>query len=103
MATIVVAEDERDLNNLIRRHLEDENYTVVQAFDGADAVLAVGRDRPDLLILDEPFNELDENSELEMLRQLQTIASGGKMVLLITHNSEALSFCNRKIFMDAEG
>ena len=57
----------------------------------------------DLLILDEPFNELDEKSETDMLRQLKTIAAGGKMVILITHNTEALSFCNRKIIMDAEG
>jgi len=57
----------------------------------------------DLLILDEPFNELDESSEMDMLRQLQAIAAGGKMVLLITHNKEALAFCNRKIIMDAEG
>ncbi len=54
----------------------------------------------DLLILDEPFNELDELSEIEMLKQLQTIAAEGRIVLLITHNKEALSFCNKKLLMD---
>ena len=54
----------------------------------------------DLLILDEPFSELDEQSELLMLRQLQKIAAQGKMVLLITHNKNALSFCNKKILMN---
>jgi ABC-type multidrug transport system fused ATPase/permease subunit len=54
----------------------------------------------DLLILDEPFNELDELSETEMLKHLEKIAAGGKMVLLITHNKAALSFCNKKLFMD---
>lgn len=68
VATIVVAEDERDLNNLIRRHLEDENYTVVQAFDGAEAVLAVERDRPDLLILDWMMPKLDG---LEVCRRVR--------------------------------
>src|SRR5688500_695800 len=52
VATIVVAEDERDLNGLVRRHLEDEGHRVVQVFDGAEAVAAVHRERPDLLILD---------------------------------------------------
>jgi len=54
----------------------------------------------DLLILDEPFSELDEQSELLMLRQFQKIAAQGKMVLLITHNKNALSFCNKKILMN---
>ena len=54
----------------------------------------------DLLILDEPFNELDELSELAMLKELQKIAASGKMVLLITHNKMALDFCNKKILMD---
>jgi ABC-type multidrug transport system fused ATPase/permease subunit len=54
----------------------------------------------DLLILDEPFNELDESAEADMLKQLQTIAAQGKIVVLITHNKEALSFCNKKLLMD---
>jgi ABC-type multidrug transport system fused ATPase/permease subunit len=54
----------------------------------------------DLLILDEPFNELDELSEIDMLKQLQIIAAEGRIVLLITHNKEALSFCNKKLSMD---
>lgn len=54
----------------------------------------------DLLILDEPFNELDEPSEIHMLKHLQQIASEGKMILLITHNKTALSFCNKIISLD---
>ena len=54
----------------------------------------------DLLILDEPFNELDESAEIELLKQLQVIADEGKIVLLITHNIAAFSFCNRKIQLD---
>jgi ABC-type multidrug transport system fused ATPase/permease subunit len=57
----------------------------------------------DLLVLDEPFNELDESAEKEMLNQLKSIAAEGKMVILITHNKEALSFCNRKFYMDEQG
>jgi len=54
----------------------------------------------DLLILDEPFNELDELSELKMLGELKKIAAGGKMIMLITHNKTALSFCNKQILTD---
>jgi ABC-type multidrug transport system fused ATPase/permease subunit len=54
----------------------------------------------DLLILDEPFSELDESAENEMLRQLQVISGEGKIVLLITHNIDALNYCDRKLVLD---
>lgn len=54
----------------------------------------------DLLILDEPFSELDEKSEIQMLKELQKIAAQGRIVLLITHNMNAATFCNRKIVLD---
>jgi ABC-type multidrug transport system fused ATPase/permease subunit len=54
----------------------------------------------DLLVLDEPFNELDESSEHQLLADLRNIADEGKMVLLITHNSAALNYCNKKILLD---
>ena len=54
----------------------------------------------DLIILDEPFSELDESAEKEMLIQLQSIAAAGKIVLLITHHTEALHYCNKKLLMD---
>ena len=54
----------------------------------------------DLLILDEPFSELDEESETSIMRYLKEIASNGKMVVLITHNRHSLSFCNKTVLMD---
>ena len=56
----------------------------------------------DLLILDEPFNELDEASELEMLAELKKIAAAGRMIILITHNKTAISFCNKYFAMDEQ-
>lgn len=52
MATIVIVEDERDLNNLIRSHLEQEGHTVYQALDGPAGVALVEQRRPELVILD---------------------------------------------------
>ncbi|HEY2647811.1 MAG TPA: ABC transporter ATP-binding protein [Puia sp.] len=54
----------------------------------------------DLLILDEPFSELDKAAETEMLKQLRILANNGKIILLITHNTDAFSFCNKKIQLD---
>lgn len=49
----------------------------------------------DLLILDEPFSEMDAHSEQKILEGLQQLRAKGKMVLLITHNKESLRFCNK--------
>lgn len=56
-----------------------------------------------LLILDEPFNELDEPSELQLLSLLKSLAAAGRMIILITHNKTALNFCNKKMLMDEQG
>jgi ABC-type bacteriocin/lantibiotic exporter with double-glycine peptidase domain len=49
----------------------------------------------DLLILDEPFGELDQTSENMILEKLQTFAAQGKMIFFVTHNKQSLSYCNK--------
>jgi ABC-type bacteriocin/lantibiotic exporter with double-glycine peptidase domain len=47
----------------------------------------------DLILLDEPFSELDEVAEERLLRRLAELADSGKMVIMITHNKQSLSWC----------
>ncbi|MEO7984011.1 MAG: ABC transporter ATP-binding protein [Bacteroidota bacterium] len=54
----------------------------------------------DLLILDEPFNELDRESVDQLLNYLAGLARSGKIVLLVTHDAESLAFCNKIIRLD---
>jgi len=56
----------------------------------------------DLLILDEPFGEMDDFSEKVILAGLQELAQKGKMILFITHNKSSLSFCNKIFSLDGE-
>ena len=53
-----------------------------------------------LIILDEPFNELDRNSENLLLQHFTDLSEQGAMILLITHNKQSLSFCNKIISLD---
>lgn len=53
-----------------------------------------------LLILDEPFNELDDAATTQLLQQLQRLAQEGKMILLITHDKKTLSYCTKVISLD---
>jgi len=54
----------------------------------------------DLIILDEPFSELDWPSEERLLNYFCELAQAGKMIILITHHKESLSFCNKIISLD---
>lgn len=50
-----------------------------------------------VLLLDEPFSELDEKAEDTLLHHLQQLAAAGKIVILITHNKKSLAWCNKII------
>lgn len=56
----------------------------------------------DLIILDEPFNELDADSENALLHHFKQLTQQGKMVILITHNKESFAFCNKIVSLDDE-
>ena len=68
MTTILVVEDERELNALIRCHLEDEGHRVLQAFDGPSAVRQAELEHLDMVILDWMLPGLDG---LEVSRRLR--------------------------------
>jgi ABC-type bacteriocin/lantibiotic exporter with double-glycine peptidase domain len=56
----------------------------------------------DLIILDEPFNELDELSERSMLSHFKELTGKGKMVILITHNPESFSYCTKIVTLNEQ-
>ncbi|PWT70219.1 MAG: DNA-binding response regulator, partial [Chloroflexi bacterium] len=56
---VLVVEDEVDICNLIRSHLESAGHTVLQAFDGPSALALVDEREPDLVILDWMLPGLD--------------------------------------------
>jgi DNA-binding response OmpR family regulator len=85
MATILIVEDERDLNNLVRRHLEEEGHKVIQAFDGQSALVSAAQEHPDLVILDWMLPRLDG---LEVCRRIrrESIAP----ILMLTARAEEI-------------
>ncbi|HEX9102362.1 MAG TPA: response regulator, partial [Polyangia bacterium] len=57
--TLLVVDDEPEINKLVARIFEKRGYRVIAALDGAEALLAVQRDRPDLVILDLNLPKID--------------------------------------------
>ena len=54
----------------------------------------------DIILLDEPFNELDETSTVLLAQHFKDMVAAGKTVIMITHDSKSLSFCNKIISLD---
>ena len=69
MLTVLIADDEPHVVDLIRLTLEDERITVVDAFDGESALARAERLRPDLIFLDV---HLPDISGLEVCARLRT-------------------------------
>ena len=56
---IMVVDDEPDVVNLIKMQLDQEDYQVLTAYDGLEALAKVVESRPDLVILDIMMPKVD--------------------------------------------
>jgi ABC-type bacteriocin/lantibiotic exporter with double-glycine peptidase domain len=54
----------------------------------------------ELVILDEPFNELDETSTHSLLNYFKELSAAGNIVIMVTHDNKSLSYCNKIISLD---
>ncbi len=59
MGKILVADDDQNICELIRLYLEKENFTVVLASNGEEAVAKFSAESPDLVLLDIMMPQLD--------------------------------------------
>jgi ABC-type multidrug transport system fused ATPase/permease subunit len=105
--------DEKKLNDILNitgianwvKELKDGIHTIItengkNISGGQRQRIAIARalfKNAPVIILDEPFNELDEASELSMLHYFKQSAQKGKIIMLITHNMQSLSFCDAVI------
>ena len=74
MTTILVADDEVPIVELVRFTLEDDNVQVVGAFDGVAALELAGALRPDLVLLDVQMPHLSGLDVCRRLRQTPELA-----------------------------
>lgn len=84
--TIFIVEDEEDILELMRHHLDKEGYLVESALNGEDAVRGVRRKDPDLVLLDLMLPGLDG---LEVCRSLKKDAkTSGIPIIMVTAKGE---------------
>ena len=67
IGTVLLVDDDRALRKLLRAYLEEESIAVLEAASGEEALAAVDRHRPDLVLLDVRLPGIDG---FEVLRRL---------------------------------
>ncbi len=82
---ILIIEDDKNINELIRYNLQNHNFQTESVIDGAGALLAIGAHRPDLILLDlmlpgingtELCEKLKANSETADIPIIMVTAKG---------------------------
>lgn len=58
---------------------------------------------PPLLFLDEPTSGLDPGLDLEVMKQLRSLADGGRVVMVVTHSVLALDVCDNVMVLAPGG
>lgn len=69
MKTILIIEDDLDIQEMLQFFLEDQGYQVLAAENGIDGVTAFRKGNPDLILLDIMLPKMDGYTVCEMIRQ----------------------------------
>lgn len=73
MAKILIAEDDADINNLLREALQTAGHACVQAYSGSEGLLRAESDSFDLILLDLMLPGISGEALLEALRRTQNV------------------------------
>lgn len=85
---ILVAEDDPDIQSLVRHVLEGDGYQVHLAVDGREALDLYRELAPDLLILDVMMPRLSGFEVLRELRDLRELRSESPVLMVTSRSSE---------------
>ena len=91
MAKILVIDDDRSINELIKINLELNGYEVIQSFNGTEGFALAKQEFPELIVLDVMMPEVDGFTVAQRIRQCAEISD--TPILMLT----ALSALNDKV------
>lgn len=82
---ILIADDEKEIRELLRLYLENEKYQVIEAKDGQEALQMLHQNKVDLCVLDIMMPEMDGYHVLRELRKESNIP----VVILSAKNADS--------------
>jgi DNA-binding response OmpR family regulator len=80
--TILIADDEEFIVDLLATLLEDEHYRVLRAYDGEQALLAAQREQPQLIITDIMMPKLSGTELAARLRAQEETGESPPIILM---------------------
>jgi DNA-binding response OmpR family regulator len=86
VTTVLVADDDRDIRDLVAFKLEAAGFTVLTTDNGDDALSVVVEQRPDLAVLDVMMPGLSGTQVLQQLRAHPEV--GATRVILLTAKAQ---------------
>jgi CheY-like chemotaxis protein len=93
--TILIADDEPEVVQLVRMILEWEGYTVVAAADGLETLELVETHNPDLILLDVRMPKMSGLTVLEHLAKSEAVAIPVIMLSVVTTQPEVRAALQR--------
>ena len=91
MPKILVIDDDRAINELVKINLELQGHVVIQGFNGTEGFALAKQELPDLIVLDVMMPEVDGFTVAQRIRQTDSIAD--IPIIMLT----ALSQLNDKV------
>jgi len=91
---ILVVDDDPHIVQVLRNRLESNNYFVISAFDGVEALEKVKRENPDLIILDILMPRMDGGMFLQKMKELGLIKNIPVIVLTAKASMKEFFFVN---------
>ena len=91
MNKILVIDDDKAINELIKINLELQGYKVVQAYNGTEGFALAKQEYPELIVLDVMMPEVDGYTVAQRIRQSEEISD--TPIIMLT----ALSELNNKV------
>ncbi|MEV1289853.1 response regulator [Micromonospora sp. NPDC049679] len=86
MTTVLIAEDDEDIRDLVVFKLEQAGFTVIAAPDGTAALAAAQAQTPDLAVIDVSMPQL---SGLDLCRLLRADPrTAGTLIIMLTARSQ---------------
>lgn len=82
--TILLVDDEPRIRDLVRMNLELEQYRVLEASNGIEALTQLRENLPDLVVLDVMMPEMDGFETLQAIREVSTVP----VIMLTVRQSE---------------
>lgn len=83
MYNILICDDERDIVNALKIYLYDTNYTLFEAYNGAEALKVIRENEIHLVLMDIMMPEMDGISAMVKIREISNVP-----VILLTAKSE---------------